>query len=277
MNKKAVLVLVIFVMFIASIVSGKLYWNKKVANATGQTSEVTKTKAEVKDSGAKKDEKKAEKKQDAKSSFNEAYAKNLPDEVKEKLKKAAKEKKAVNLVIVGDEASSSEKDAWAAKLTANLETAYGKGLWNVTVKEYKGESTDELIANKRDKEIAKENPDVILFEPPFITDNGKTGNGNSVANTQKFVQALSTSAKGATIMIQPSNPVYGAKNYPKAIEALKQFATQNGYTYIDHWGAWPDATTKAIQSYLQEDFGFPSIKGHEAWGEYLVTYFIAKQ
>ena len=105
----------------------------------------------------------------------------------------------------------------------------------MTVKEYKGESTEELIANKRDKEIAKENPDVILFEPPFITDNSKTGNGNSVANTQKFVQALSISAKGATIMIQPSNPVYGAKNYPKSIEALKQFAAQNNYTYIDYW------------------------------------------
>ncbi|OJE03670.1 EPSX protein [Bacillus cereus] len=276
MNKKAVLVLVIFVLFVASIVSGKLYWNKKIANAIGQTSEVTKTKAEVKDSKAKKEEKKEEKKQDAKSSFNEAYAKNLPDAVKEKLKKAAEDKKAVNLVIVGDEASSSEKSAWAAKLTANLETAYGKGLWNVTVKEYKGESTEELITNKRDKEIAKENPDVILFEPPFITDNGKTGNGNSVVNTQKFVQALSTSAKGATIIIQPSNPVYGAKNYPKSIEALKQFATQNNYTYIDHWGAWPDATTKAILPYLQEEFGFPSAKGHDVWAQYVTNYFIAK-
>ncbi|PEY63335.1 EPSX protein [Bacillus cereus] len=272
MNKKAVLVLVVFVLFVASIVSGKLYWNKKVANATGQTSEVTKTKAEVKDSGAKKEEKK----QDAKSSFNEAYAKNLPDAVKEKLKKAAEDKKAVNLIIVGDEASSSEKGAWAAKLTSNLETAYGKGLWNVTVKEYKGESTEELIVNKRDKEIAKENPDVILFEPPFITDNGKTGNGNSVTSTQKFVQALSTSAKGATIMIQPSNPVYGAKNYPKAIEALKQFATQNNYTYIDHWGAWPDASTKAILPYLKEEFGFPTAKGHEVWAQYVTDYFVAK-
>ena len=37
----------------------------------------------MKDSGAKKEEK-----QDTKSSFNEAYAKNLPDAVKEKLKKA---------------------------------------------------------------------------------------------------------------------------------------------------------------------------------------------
>ena len=106
--------------------------------------------------------------------------------MKEKLKKAAEGKKAVNLVIVGDEASSSAKDAWAAKLTANLDASYGKGLWNVIVKEYKGESTEELIANKRDKEIAKENPDVILFEPPFITDNGKTGNGNSVPSTQNL-------------------------------------------------------------------------------------------
>ena len=57
MNKKAVLVLVIFVLFVALVVSGKLYWNKKIANATGQTSEVTKTKSEVKDSGAKKTEK----------------------------------------------------------------------------------------------------------------------------------------------------------------------------------------------------------------------------
>ncbi|MDM8359972.1 SGNH/GDSL hydrolase family protein [Bacillus thuringiensis] len=272
MNKKAVLVLVVFVLFVASVVSGKLYWNKKVAKATGQTSEVTKTKAEVKDSGAKKEEKQ----QDAKSSFNEAYAKNLPDAVKEKLKKSAAEKKEVNLVIVGDEASSSEKDAWTNKLTTNLETAYGKGLWNVTVKEYKGESTDELIENKRDKEIAKGNPDVILFEPPFITDNSKTGNGNSVANTQKFIQSLSTSAKGATIMIQPSNPVYGAKNYPKAIEALKQFASQNGYTYVDHWGAWPDASTKAILPYLQEEFGFPSAKGHDVWAKYVTDYFVAK-
>ena len=61
MNKKAVLVLVIFVLFVASVVSGKLHWNKKIANATGQTSEVTKTKVEVKDSGAKKEEKKEEK------------------------------------------------------------------------------------------------------------------------------------------------------------------------------------------------------------------------
>lgn len=30
--------------------------------------------------------------------------------------------------------------------------------------------------------------------------------------------------------------MYGVKNYTKSIGALKQFATQNGYTYVDHWG-----------------------------------------
>ncbi len=89
------------------------------------------------------------------------------------------------------------------------------------------------------------------------------GNGNSVANAQKFVGELSSSAKDATIMIQPPNPIYGAKNYPKAVEALKQFAKQNGYAYVDHWEAWSNATTKEILPYLQEEFSFPNAKGYD--------------
>ncbi|CAG9612130.1 hypothetical protein BACCIP111899_01302 [Bacillus rhizoplanae] len=265
MNKKAWFVLLIFVLFVASVVSGKMYWNKKVAKATQQAYE-TKQETSAKD---------GEKKPEMQVSFNEAYAKNLPDAVKEKLKKAASEKKAVNLVIVGDEASAAT-GAWPEKFKANLNAAYGEGLWNVTVQEYKGESTEELIAKNREKEIAKANPDVILFEPPFITDNKEVGNGNSVANTQKFVAALQASAKDATIMIQPSNPVYNAKNYPKSIAALKQFAEQNGYTYINHWEAWPNPTTKDILPYLQDEFGFPNAKGQELWAQYVTNYFVAK-
>lgn len=70
--------------------------------------------------------------------------------------------------------------------------------------------------------------------------------------------------------------MYGAKNYPKAIEALKQFAMQNGYTYVNHWGAWTDATTKAILPCLQEEFGFQSAKSHEVWAQYVTDYFVAK-
>ena len=92
-----------FVLFVA-IVGGKVHWGKKVANATAQVNEIQTTKTKVGNNKTIKEEK-----QDTKASFNEAYAKNLPDEVKEKLKKAAADKKAVNLVIVGDEASSSEK------------------------------------------------------------------------------------------------------------------------------------------------------------------------
>lgn len=34
-------------LFIISIISGKLYWNDKIANARGQTGEITKTKANL--------------------------------------------------------------------------------------------------------------------------------------------------------------------------------------------------------------------------------------
>ncbi|WBO93065.1 SGNH/GDSL hydrolase family protein (plasmid) [Bacillus tropicus] len=272
MNKETFFVLFIFILFVTTILGGKLYWNKKIANATGEMSEVMKTKDKGKDKGTKKEEEE----HGVKASFNEAYINNFPDAVQEKLKRVSAEKKAVNLVIVGDESSSSENGTWVDKFTANLDEAYGNGLWNVVVKEYKNESTEELILNKRDKEIVKENPDIILFEPPFITDNRKNGNGSSVANTKKFVQLLSNSANTATIIIQPPNPVYNAKNYPKAIESLKQFAKQNGYTYIDHWKVWPTATTKKILPYLQEDFGFPSAKGYDLWAQYVTDYFVAK-
>lgn len=264
MNKKALLVLVVFVLFVASVVSGKLYWNKKVAKATQQESGSTQKQS------AKTEEKKTE----TKGSFNESYAKNLPNAVKDKLKKAAADKKAVNLVIVGDQASAA--NAWPAKVIASLKQAYGESLWNVTVKEFKDEGTEDLITHKRDKEIADAKPDVILFEPPFVTDNSKMGNGSSVANTQKFVGSLQAGAKDAVIMIQPPNPVYNAKNYPKAIASLKQFAEQNGYTYLNHWEVWPDPTSKNILPYLQDEFGFPSAKGYELWAQYVTNYFVAK-
>ncbi|MFD3446613.1 SGNH/GDSL hydrolase family protein [Microbacteriaceae bacterium 4G12] len=270
MEKKAWLALVIFALFVTSVVSGKVHWNKKVAKATEQATE---TKQEV---NLKEVKGKTQVQPESKVSFNEAYTKNLPNAVKDKLKKAVADKKPVNLVIVGDQASSASPDAWPAKVTANLKSAYGDGVWNVIVKEFKNESTEELIVKKRDQEIANVKPDVILFEPPFLVDNDKTGNGNSVANTQSFLQALKGNVKDATILIQPPNPVYNATNYPKAIAGLKQFAEQNGYTYMNHWAAWPDPTKKDILPYLQDEFGFPSAKGQDVWAQYITNYFVAK-
>ncbi|WP_369901765.1 SGNH/GDSL hydrolase family protein [Bacillus manliponensis] len=263
MNKKVGLVLLMFVLFVASVVGGKLHWNKKVANATEQAISET-----VLNSKSGKGGKKA-------ASFNEAYASNLPEAVQEKLKSAVSEKRALNLALVGDE-SSAEKGTWTESFTKNLHEAYGEGIWNVTVKSYVGEDTESFTTNERAKEIADAKPDVIVFQAPFVTDNKKIGNGNSIANAKTFVEAMAASAKDAVIMIQPSNPVYNARNYPKAIASLESFAQQDGYTYVNHWSAWPDPASEEILPYLQEEFGFPSEKGYAAWAQYMTDYFVAK-
>lgn len=274
MNKKVWLVLVMFVLLVASIVGGKMHWNKKVSSATEQamSETVSTSKADKSNKDSEKGSKEDSKK---KVSYNEAYASNLPQAVQEKLKVAADEKRAVNLVIVGDE-SSAEKGTWTEKFTKNLYEAYGNGVWNVTVKSYAGENTEALLENNRAEEIAEAQPDVILFQAPFVTDNTSMGNANSVAETKTFVEEMGASAKDAVIMIQPSNPVYNAKNYPKAIAGLQQFAEQNGYTYVNHWEAWPDPATKDIVPYLQEEFGFPNEKGYALWAQYVTDYFVAK-
>ncbi len=76
MNKKNIFVFIIFIVFVVSIVVGNSYWNKKVMSATKQTEEV-KT-GEVK------------KAKEEKLNLNENYIKNLPEIIKEKLRKASK-------------------------------------------------------------------------------------------------------------------------------------------------------------------------------------------
>ena len=55
-------------------------------------------------------------------------------------------------MIVGDQASSRESGTWTESFITSLDAAYGKGIWNVTVKDFKDESTEELL-NKSDIRI----------------------------------------------------------------------------------------------------------------------------
>ena len=78
------------------------------------------------------------------------------------------------------------------------------------------------------------------------------------------------------VLIQPPHPLYQATYYPVQVEALEQYAEDNGIPYLNHWEAWPDQDSEEIKDYLSEDASEPSAKGHQVWAEYLIDYFIAK-
>ena len=125
------------------------------------------------------------------------------------------------------------------------------------------------------KDIMKEKPDVLLFEPFLLNDNGVVGITNTLDNLDVIMSHITEADKDLVTILQPSQPIYNATNYPKEAEALGEFAKTNGYEYVNHWSAWPDYKSEKILDYLVEKQRVPTAKGNKAWSSYLEEYFTA--
>ncbi|WP_016766511.1 SGNH/GDSL hydrolase family protein [Priestia megaterium] len=244
------------VVLIVTIVAGKMYWeHQKPAEASSEsTSSSSSSKA---------------------TSGNwEDYAENLPKSVKEKLKKAEASGKPMKLLIVGSQATSTDSKAWPETLKETLNNTYGS-LIETSILEYKDETTLDFVRNQDYKDIIKEKPDVLLFEPFLLNDNGVVGITNTLDNLDVIMSHITEADKDLVTILQPSQPIYNATNYPKEAEALGEFAKKNGYEYVNHWSTWPDYKSEKILGYLVEKQRIPTAKGNKAWASYLEEYFTA--
>ena len=122
----------------------------------------------------------------------------------------------------------------------------------------------------------EEQPDLILFEPFILKDNGEVGIDHSLENASAVIASVKESLPQTEVILQPPHPLYKANFYPKQVEELQQFAEDNGITYLNHWEAWPDKNSEEIKEYISEDASQPSAKGHQLWADYLIDYFIAE-
>lgn len=263
MNKKLCISIIIIFLFGVTVVCGQVHWREKIIKAT---SKVVQQEYEV-----------IQKIEPIIVSPNyEMHTKNLPDVVRKKVEKAVFSKQLVHLVIVGDQASANNQDAWPIKLIEQIKETYGNGVWNITLREWKDEGTNDLLSNKRFEELIALKADVILFQPPLLTDNNRGGNKESLENLDHFLKLVTESLKDTTIIIQPPNPIYNATHYPKAVLELQMYAEQHKYIYLNHWQNWPNPSSEDILPYLQSEHGFPSTKGHELWAQYINHYFAGK-
>jgi len=244
------------VVLIVTIVAGKMYWDH-------QTSAEASSKSTSSSSASK-----------VANGNWEDYAENLPKSVKEKLKKAEASGKPMKLLIVGSQATSTDSKAWPETLKETLNHTYGS-LVETSVLEYKDETTLDFVRNQDYKDIIKEKPDVLLLEPFLLNDNGVVGITNTLDNLNVIMSHITEADKDLVTILQPSQPIYNATNYPKEAEALGEFAKNNGYEYVNHWSAWPDYKSEKILDYLVEKQRVPTAKGNKAWASYLEEYFTA--
>ncbi|MFP7733885.1 SGNH/GDSL hydrolase family protein [Priestia aryabhattai] len=244
------------VVLIVTIVAGKMYWDHRMSAEASSTT--TSSNSANKAAGGNWED----------------YAENLPKSVKEKLKNAEASGKPMKLLIVGSQATSNDSKAWPAMLKQTLNHTYGS-LVETSVLEYKDETTLDFVRNQDYKDIIKEKPDVLLFEPFLLNDNGVVGITNTLDNLQVIMSHVTEADKDLVTILQPSQPIYNASNYPKEAEALGDFAKENGYEYVNHWSAWPDYKSDKILDYLVEKQRIPTAKGNKAWASYLEEYFTA--
>ncbi|MFK4998700.1 SGNH/GDSL hydrolase family protein [Bacillus sp. N9] len=175
-----------------------------------------------------------------------------------------------HIAIVGSQALGGE-EGWAAMLRDALEETYSKDLINVSIFEFGDKTSNQFLADGGDQLVADRSPDLVLFEPFTLNDNGRVAVSESHENIATFIEKVDD----AVVILQPTHPIYKATLYPGEVNDLKIFATEQKLPYIDHWEIWPDYKTEEIIDYLvRPKQSAPNEKGHKLWFSYLEKYFI---
>ncbi|MGG4036970.1 hypothetical protein [Heyndrickxia ginsengihumi] len=194
-----------------------------------------------------------------------------PKQAQSDFKQALKDGKTYKIAIVGSKAMGTTKKGWAHDLKQALLHTYE----HVSVSLFPYDvNSDQFIASNLYKKVADAQPNLVLFEPFILNDNGAVDPENA---HQDLLTAVD-SWKDAVTIIQPSYPLYQATNYPEQVSQLKKFVKAHKLVYLDHWEKWPDTNSEALKNDLKFENGEqvgPNAKGNAIWYHYVRDYFIA--
>jgi hypothetical protein len=197
-----------------------------------------------------------------------AMAANWPAGAKAQFQRALEEEKPYKILFVGSSAME-----WEEQVTQRLVESYGSERITTANHTYDMTTTDLLAENKQ-LELAAEKAQLVVIEPLLLNDNGEVEIEVTLANLSKMIEDMKLANPDSTYILQPGYPIYRPKLYAEQIAALKEYAVENAFTYLDHWTAWPATDNIEIKDYLNEGQNGANEKGNQIWGEFLVNYFI---
>lgn len=251
------------------LIFGNLHWQDKIKIANDESEENVQTA-------------KIEPKEDSTEELGEYdqrminnYSANWSDKEKQNLQNAIAEKRPYKILIAGSSALGEGEDSWPSLFKEAMINTYGDNVISIVIRSYEENSEEFILANKQ-QEFIKEDADLILWEPFTLNDNGEVVIERSHENIMYIMNEVIEANSNTTIILQPPNPLHQAKFYPVQVSALKDFAEEHGFTYLDHWSSWPDPTSDQMLEYLNADEETPSKEGHRVWSDFLINYFIKK-
>ncbi|MBM7702261.1 SGNH/GDSL hydrolase family protein [Metabacillus iocasae] len=197
------------------------------------------------------------------------YTKNLPPFFVKKIEQAIQANKPLSFVIAGPHATT-EEGSWAVMVKQFIEETYGKEVFTVHIHSLTGETSANILAKSALSTLEQYEPDVVLYEPPTLLDNGLIGIHNTVKNTNEMMQQLKQLPSAPALLVQPSQPLAQASVYPNEVTLVKEVIDQHGVYYVDHWKTWPEG--EALSAYVSVE-GVLSEKGHAQWASFYKAFF----
>lgn len=183
---------------------------------------------------------------------------------------------SVEVAIIGSGAITAGENVWPEIFKEKIDDAF-EGLVNVSIYEIPGMTTTEVVEANLHMERLDITPDIVIFEPFMLEDNGLVGIDQTLLNIQKMLDDIRILNEDVHFFLQPPHPVEGAVYYPREVEALKVMAEEKGHTFLNHWSNWPDYQTEDIKPYITKDYEAPTELGHKVWAEYILSIFITEK
>ena len=157
-----------------------------------------------------------------------SYTRNWPKESVNTFQEHLEAGKPFKIAFLGSNAQGEGEESWPEIVKASLKDTFGK---HMTVSTFSYDLTSIAYINEEKiTEVMEEQPDLILFEPFTLKDNGEVGIDDSLENASAVIASVKESLPQTEVILQPPHPLYKANFYPKQVEELQQFAEDNGIT-----------------------------------------------
>lgn len=254
-----------------------MQWKNKIASHYSESS-TTINDSNLSDKKTKKDKSKNDhqkaKKKESEDEFSlETLLANADESVKDVFQKRIEQDEAVNMLILG----SNELEYGDPGVGERVENALKKHFdtnIETTVTTYEGDIANLMNYNLSEYVNFNNAYDVILLEPFTLRNNGVVGIDDEHEYINNLIGQFTSVVEDAVVVLHPTQPIYQADNYPLRVDALKQFANDNDYIYLDHWTEWTDYNEEAFQELVDGD-NHPNNEGANIWATSIIDYFIA--
>ncbi|WP_227938702.1 SGNH/GDSL hydrolase family protein [Alkalihalobacillus deserti] len=173
----------------------------------------------------------------------------------------------VSMTVFGSTSITNDEDpstSWPVLFESTINNVSSSSFEVTLIDVERTTSIDVLQSDFLDQVIASQ-PDVLLFEPFFLNDNGQIRLEDSLDALDIMMEQLKQQLPETEIVLLPANPLNSTGFYLSQVDQLEQYALENEYIYADHWQFWPSTEDTDLNNYIEN--ARPNEAGHVLWAE----------